>query len=55
MLTGIAPFQFNVIERTYQQIVKGEYTFPKWFKCQDAKDLINKILVVDPAKRYTFQ
>lgn len=35
--------------------MKVDYSFPEKFKNNEAKDLINKILVVDPCKRYTFE
>lgn len=44
-----------MVEKTYQRIVKGQFSFPESFKDQDAKDLVKKILVVDSSKRYTFE
>ena len=55
MLIGRAPFETSVVEKTYQRIAKGQFEFPESFKDEQAKDLIRKILVVDPSKRYTFE
>ena len=54
MLTGRAPFQAETSEKTKVRIMKGEFQFPDFFKDEQAKDLIKKILVVDPKKRFTF-
>lgn len=54
MMVGRAPFETAVVDKTYQRISKAQFSFPDNFKDHDAKDLIRKILVVDPAKRYTF-
>lgn len=55
MLIGKAPFETTMVEKTYQRISKGQFSFPDYFKDQDAKDLLQKILVVDPSQRYTFE
>lgn len=55
MLIGKAPFETNRVERTYERIAKAEFEFPEYFKDPIAKDLLKKILVVDPSKRYTFE
>lgn len=55
MLIGKAPFETSMVEKTYQRISKGQFGFPESFKDNDAKDLLKKILVVDPSKRFTFE
>ena len=54
MLIGKAPFETTAVEKTYQRISKGQFDFPDSFKDQEARDLLKRILVVDPSKRYTF-
>lgn len=54
MLIGKAPFETSMVEKTYQRISKGQFGFPESFKDNDAKDLLKKILVVDPSKRFSF-
>lgn len=55
MLIGKAPFETSQVEKTYQRISKGQFDFPDSFKDQDGKDLLRRILVVDPSRRYTFE
>lgn len=55
MLIGKAPFETSAVQKTYAKISKGIFDFPESFKDVEAKDLLRKILVVDPSKRYTFQ
>lgn len=43
------------MDKTYQRISKGQFDFPDSFKDNAGKDLLRKILVVDPSKRYTFE
>jgi len=54
MLAGIPPFKDGNRLRLYSKISKGEYSFPdeNW-KCvsEEAKDLIKRLLCVDPAAR----
>lgn len=54
MLIGKAPFETSRVEKTYDKIVKADFDFPDYFKNSSAKDLLRKILVVDPSKRFTF-
>mmetsp|Transcript_5700 Transcript_5700/g.4851 ORF Transcript_5700/g.4851 Transcript_5700/m.4851 type:complete len:179 (+) Transcript_5700:455-991(+) len=54
MLCGYLPFSEDSIERLNEKITKGDYDFPSkdWDQISDlAKDLIKKLLVVDPKKR----
>jgi calcium/calmodulin-dependent protein kinase I len=54
MLCGFPPFSEDSNEKLFDAIKKGAYDFPSptWDDISDyAKDLIKKLLVVDPAKR----
>ncbi|GMH70141.1 hypothetical protein TL16_g05335 [Triparma laevis f. inornata] len=56
LLCGFPPFYEEHTPELFKVIKRGEYDFPSpyWDEVGDtAKDLINKLLVVDPAKRYT--
>lgn len=56
LLCGFPPFYAEDDDETFDQIVSGEFDFPEpyWGKISDsAKDLIRKLLVVDPIKRFT--
>mmetsp|Transcript_34336 Transcript_34336/g.77341 ORF Transcript_34336/g.77341 Transcript_34336/m.77341 type:complete len:502 (-) Transcript_34336:82-1587(-) len=58
MLCGFPPFYDDSTAVLFKQIRKGEYTFPSPYwdgVSEEAKDLVSKMLVVDPAKRYTAQ
>lgn len=55
MLVGKAPFETNRVEKTYERISRADFDFPDYFKDSSAKDLLRKILVVDPSKRFTFE
>jgi serine/threonine protein kinase len=52
LLFGKPPFEDNTVEQTYENIKNNRYVFPAQISCTIvAKDLINRILVMDPAKR----
>jgi len=58
LLGGYPPFNqdSNKINKLYQNICKGGFTFEqKWWSCvsEDCKDLIRKLLQVDPSMRLT--
>mmetsp|Transcript_21563 Transcript_21563/g.45519 ORF Transcript_21563/g.45519 Transcript_21563/m.45519 type:complete len:317 (+) Transcript_21563:205-1155(+) len=56
LLCGFPPFYAENDAQLYEKIKKGEYEFlrPYWDPISDlAKDLIRKMLTVDPAKRIT--
>ena len=53
MLCGHLPFYEEDNQLMYDKIIKGEYDIPK-FLSNDAKDIIKKILEVDPKKRINF-
>eukprot|EP00287_Rhodomonas_sp_CCMP768_P007765 CAMPEP_0196728014 /NCGR_PEP_ID=MMETSP1091-20130531/8843_1 /TAXON_ID=302021 /ORGANISM="Rhodomonas sp., Strain CCMP768" /LENGTH=503 /DNA_ID=CAMNT_0042070713 /DNA_START=119 /DNA_END=1630 /DNA_ORIENTATION=- len=58
MLCGFPPFYDDSTAVLFKQIRKGEYTFPSpyWDEVSEgAKDIVSKVLVVDPSKRYTAQ
>ncbi|KAF2795902.1 kinase-like protein [Melanomma pulvis-pyrius CBS 109.77] len=48
-LVGEAPFEDTQV-MTYRKIARGEYTVPN-FVSAEAKDLIKRLLVIDPEKR----
>ena len=55
LLCGFPPFYEEHTPELFKIIKKGEYDFPSpyWDEISDdAKDLVNKLLVVDPKKRY---
>ncbi|BFZ03386.1 hypothetical protein BsWGS_06425 [Bradybaena similaris] len=49
-LSGSLPFRSGNEYQTFQKIVKAEYDFPEGFN-PDAKDLVQELLIVDPALR----
>jgi len=58
LLAGYLPFYAEKKKHTYKLIVSGDYDFddPVWEPISnEAKDLINKLLVITPNKRYTLE
>jgi len=56
LLCGYPPFQHEQQNKLFKQILKADYHFhsPYWDKVsKEAKDLISKLLVVNPEKRLT--
>ena len=53
-LAGFLPFDEPDTEVLFQKIKAAEFEFPSWFSVH-TKDLINKILVVNPLKRYSIK
>jgi serine/threonine protein kinase len=56
LLCGFPPFYEEELPALFQQIMSGKKEFPSpWWDgiSRDAKDLVNKLLVVDPKKRFT--
>eukprot|EP01114_Cavostelium_apophysatum_P000719 TRINITY_DN10653_c0_g2_i2.p1 TRINITY_DN10653_c0_g2~~TRINITY_DN10653_c0_g2_i2.p1 ORF type:complete len:475 (+),score=79.18 TRINITY_DN10653_c0_g2_i2:36-1460(+) len=51
-LAGFLPFEDEKTEGLFKKIQKAQFKYPPWFS-QGVKDLLNRILVVDPKKRYT--
>lgn len=50
MLTGLPPFQSQSEYLIFQKIQKLEYSFHEGFN-EDAKDLIKRLLVIEPSER----
>jgi 5'-AMP-activated protein kinase, catalytic alpha subunit len=50
LLCGFLPFQHDNYVKMYQKIFKAEYQVPPWVS-GDARRLVARLLVVDPAKR----
>lgn len=56
MLSGDLPFYDEAVGEVYRKLKNAAYSFekPAWDKVSDlAKDLISKLLVVDPEQRYS--
>jgi serine/threonine protein kinase len=51
MLTGETPFFSENVLSMYKKITEVDYKFPKGFP-KDAEDLVSKLLVAKPTKRY---
>ena len=55
-LFGKPPFECQSLEQTYENIKNNLYNFPKFINIsKEAKDLINKILVLNPERRITLK
>ncbi|PWA25549.1 CBL-interacting protein kinase 25 [Artemisia annua] len=52
LLAGFLPFQDENLMNMYKKIFKAEFDYPPWFS-SEARRLIGKILIVDPARRIT--
>ena len=50
MLTARPPFKAASEYLTFQKVAAAEYTLPEGMP-EDARDLINQLLVLEPAKR----
>ncbi|XP_004137659.1 CBL-interacting serine/threonine-protein kinase 25 [Cucumis sativus] len=50
LLAGTLPFRADNAMKLYRKIFKAEYEFPPWFS-SEAKEMVSKLLVVDPQKR----
>jgi 5'-AMP-activated protein kinase, catalytic alpha subunit len=51
MVCGYLPFEDSNTAELYKKILSGEYQLPD-FVSEEFEDLIEKILNVDPAKRF---
>ena len=52
MLCGCLPFEDNNVDKLYTKIIKGDFSYPDKINIsEEAKVLINKILVVNPRLR----
>jgi serine/threonine protein kinase len=49
-LAGFLPFDEPTMNALFKKIQRAEFTYPTWF-ADDVKDLIGRILVVDPKQR----
>ena len=54
MLTGTPPFECSNVQDTLMKAQKGKFDLP-WQLSPQAKDLIHKLLVLDPSKRITIE
>lgn len=50
MVTGYLPFCDPDTSKLFQKILAGSFKFPNWVS-DDCKDLIEKMLTVNPSKR----
>ena len=56
LLFGKPPYEDSTVEQTYQNIKGNKYSFPAHIEVSDAaKDLISKILVMEPTKRLSLE
>ena len=53
-LAGYLPFDEPTMSALFRKIQAADFEYPSWFS-QDVKDLLNKILNPDPAKRLTLK
>lgn len=53
LICGFLPFEDEDTSKLYDKILKGKYSIPSHVS-SDARDLLEKILNVDPEKRYRF-
>jgi len=56
LLTQKMPFNARADKEIFQKIVSGDYGYPGWTKSglsEEAKDFIDRLLVVDPKRRLT--
>lgn len=54
MLCGYLPFEDSNTSNLYKKILSGEFKLPTWLS-PEAVDILKKILVTDPEKRYTIE
>ena len=54
MVCGYLPFEDNNTSQLYKKILSGEYILPN-FISDNFKDILEKILNVDPSKRYSLE
>jgi len=56
LLTSRMPFNANSDKEIFQKILAGQYGYPAWTETglsEEAKDFIDRLLVVDPKRRLT--
>ncbi|OMJ73517.1 hypothetical protein SteCoe_27778 [Stentor coeruleus] len=54
MLCGYLPFEDSNTSNLYKKILSGDFKLPTWLS-PEAVDILRKILVTDPEKRYTIE
>jgi len=54
LLAGFLPFDEPSMSALFRKIIKAEFSYPSWFS-PSVKDILNKILVPTPEKRYTME
>ncbi|KAI9261070.1 kinase-like domain-containing protein [Sporodiniella umbellata] len=54
LLSGSLPFDYDDIRQLLRKVKRGKYKIPSHISCE-AKDLIQKILVINPGKRLTLK
>jgi 5'-AMP-activated protein kinase catalytic alpha subunit len=54
MLCGYLPFEDSNTSNLYKKIMTGDFKVPNWVSVE-ASDILRKILVTDPEKRYTIE
>ena len=53
LLCGYLPFEDLNTSNLYKKILNGEYEMPDWVS-DDARELITKVLTIEPEKRFNF-
>jgi len=51
LMAGFLPFDEPTMSALFRKIGKADFSYPTWFDA-DVRDLLDRILVVDPNKRY---
>ena len=51
LMAGFLPFDEPTMSALFRKIGKADFSYPTWFDA-DVRDLLDRILVVDPSKRY---
>jgi 5'-AMP-activated protein kinase catalytic alpha subunit len=54
MICGCLPFEDNDTSKLYKKILSGKYNLASGIS-ESAKDLLSKVLNIDPEKRYTIE
>ncbi|AOA60315.1 Protein kinase [Komagataella phaffii CBS 7435] len=55
LIVGRPPFKGKSDYLTFEKIIALDYSFPNYFIPQSIKDLISKLLVLDPKDRFTIE
>uniref|UniRef100_A0A7S2RHP3 non-specific serine/threonine protein kinase n=1 Tax=Mucochytrium quahogii TaxID=96639 RepID=A0A7S2RHP3_9STRA len=53
-LAGFLPFDEPTMAALFRKIQKADFSYPSWFT-DEVKDLLGKILIVDPSKRWNIK